>query len=254
MSRFEDRVVIVSGGASGIGWAAALAFAREGARVVVFERGREAARQSEARLGEQGLEGHSLTVDVSRARDVQRGVAAVTIRFGGVDVLVNNAGVEHAAALHETAEEDWDRVVGVNLKGVFLLSRQVLPIMMRAGGGVVVNIGSISGLMGRPACAAYSASKGGVVQLSRQMAVDYAPYNIRVNCVCPGTTSTPLVERLLAQDSDPLAAREAMASRHPLGRFARPEEIAEAILFLASEEASFITGAVLPVDGGYTAK
>jgi dihydroanticapsin dehydrogenase len=171
-----------------------------------------------------------------------------------VDVLVNNAGVEHAAALHETAEEDWDRVVGVNLKGVFLLSRQVLPIMMRAGGGVVVNIGSISGLMGRPACAAYSASKGGVVQLSRQMAVDYAPYNIRVNCVCPGTTSTPLVERLLAQDSDPLAAREAMASRHPLGRFARPEEIAEAILFLASEGASFITGAVLPVDGGYTAK
>lgn len=254
MKRFQDRVILVSGGGSGIGQAAALAFAREGGRVVVFERGREAARRFETLLGEQGLEGHSLTVDVSRARDVQRGVAAVTIRYGAIHVLVNNAGVEHTATLHETAEEDWDRVLGVNLKGVFLLSRQVLPVMVRAGGGAVVNLGSISGLLGWPAYAAYAASKGGVIQLSRQMAVDYARHNIRVNCVCPGTTWTPLVERLFAQEGDPEAARAAIAARHPLGRFARPEEIAEAILFLASEEASFITGAVLPVDGGYTAK
>ena len=254
MKRFQDRVILVSGGGSGIGQAAALAFAREGGRVVVFERGREAARRFEALLGEQGLEGHSLTVDVSRARDVQRGVAAVTIRYGAIHVLVNNAGVEHTATLHETAEEDWDRVLGVNLKGVFLLSRQVLPVMVRAGGGAVVNLGSISGLLGWPAYAAYAASKGGVIQLSRQMAVDYARHNIRVNCVCPGTTWTPLVERLFAQEGDPEAAKAAIAARHPLGRFARPEEIAEAILFLASEEASFITGVVLPVDGGYTAK
>ena len=254
MKRFQDRVILVSGGGSGIGQAAALAFAREGGRVVVFERGREAARRFETLLGEQGLEGHSLTVDVSRARDVQRGVAAVTIRYGAIHVLVNNAGVDHTATLHETAEEDWDRVLGVNLKGVFLLSRQVLPVMVRAGGGAVVNLGSISGLLGWPAYAAYAASKGGVIQLSRQMAVDYARHNIRVNCVCPGTTWTPLVERLFAQEGDPEAAKAAIAARHPLGRFARPEEIAEAILFLASEEASFITGAVLPVDGGYTAK
>ena len=254
MKRFQDRVILVSGGGSGIGQAAALAFAREGGRVVVFERGREAARRFETLLGEQGLEGHSLTVDVSRARDVQRGVAAVTIRYGAIHVLVNNAGVEHTATLHETAEEDWDRVLGVNLKGVFLLSRQVLPVMVRAGGGAVVNLGSISGLLGWPAYAAYAASKGGVIQLSRQMAVDYARHNIRVNCVCPGTTWTPLVERLFAQEGDPEAAKAAIAARHPLGRFARPEEIAEAILFLASEEASFITGVVLPVDGGYTAK
>jgi len=254
VKRFQDRVILVSGGGSGIGQAAALAFAREGGRVVVFERGREAARRFETLLGEQGLEGHSLTVDVSRARDVQRGVAAVTIRYGAIHVLVNNAGVEHTATLHETAEEDWDRVLGVNLKGVFLLSRQVLPVMVRAGGGAVVNLGSISGLLGWPAYAAYAASKGGVIQLSRQMAVDYARHNIRVNCVCPGTTWTPLVERLFAQEGDPEAAKAAIAARHPLGRFARPEEIAEAILFLASEEASFITGVVLPVDGGYTAK
>jgi NAD(P)-dependent dehydrogenase (short-subunit alcohol dehydrogenase family) len=252
--RFEDRVIVVSGGGSGIGQAAALAFAREGGRVVVFESSRAAARRFEDLIKEQGLEGHSLTVDVGRARDVQRGVAAVTIRFGAIHVLVNNAGVEHAAPLHETAEEDWDRVLGVNLKGVFLLSRQVLPVMLRAGGGAVVNVGSISGLLGWPASAAYAASKGGVVQLTRQMAVDYGRQNIRVNCVCPGTTRTPLNERLFASEADPGAAKAGLAARYPLGRFARPEEIAEAILFLASEEASFITGAVLPVDGGYSAK
>jgi NAD(P)-dependent dehydrogenase (short-subunit alcohol dehydrogenase family) len=254
VNRFQGKVALVSGGGSGIGRAAALAFAREGAQVVVFERSREAARGFESFLAEQGLEGHSLTVDVSRTRDVQRGVAAVTIRFGLIHVLVNNAGVEHTGAAHETAEADWDRVLGVNLKGVFLLSRQVLSVMMRCGGGAVVNVGSISGMLGWPLYAAYAASKGGVIQLTRQMAVDYACHNIRVNCVCPGTTWTPLSERLFAQEKDPEAAKAAIASRHPLGRFARPEEIAEAILFLASEEASFITGAVLPVDGGYTAK
>lgn len=254
MNRFESKVVVVSGGGSGIGQAAALAFAREGARVVVFDREREAAHRTAGLLGEQGCGIHSLTVDVTRPRDVQRGVAAVAIRFGRIDVLVNNAGVEHAALLHQTTEAEWDRVLNVNLKGVFLLSRQVLPLMMRGGGGAVVNVGSISGLLGWPAYAAYAASKGGVVQLTRQMAVDYAPHHIRVNCVCPGTTRTPLIERLLTMEADPPAAEAAIAARHPLGRFARPEEIAEAILFLASEEASFITGAVLPVDGGYTAK
>jgi dihydroanticapsin dehydrogenase len=181
-------------------------------------------------------------------------VAAVTIRFGAIHVLVNNAGVEHSAPLHETAEEDWDRVLGLNLKGLFLLSRQVLPIMMRAGGGAVVNIGSTSSLRGRPACAAYSAAMGGVAQLTRQMALDYAPFNIRVNCVCPDIDAPSSAEASLEQESDSSPSRQDISSRHPLGRFARPEEIAEAILFLASEEASFITGAVLPVDGGYSAK
>jgi NAD(P)-dependent dehydrogenase (short-subunit alcohol dehydrogenase family) len=181
-------------------------------------------------------------------------VAAVVIRFGRIDVLVNNAGVEHSAPLDQTTEADWDRVLGVNLKGTFLLSRQVLPVMMKRGKGAVVNVASISGLLGWPAYAAYCASKGGVVQLTRQMAVDYAPHGIRVNCICPGTTLTPLAERLFQQEQDPESVQATIAARHPLGRFARPEEIAQAVLFLASEEASFITGAILPVDGGYTAK
>ncbi len=197
--------------------------------MVVFEPSREAARRFEALASEQGLDGHSLTVDVARARDVQRGVAAVTIRYGAIHVLVNAAEAEHAGALHETAEEDWDRVLGVNLKGLFLLSRQVLPVMMRAGGGVVVNLGC-SGPPPQGANAAFAASKGGVIQLTRLMAADYARNNIRVNCLCPG-----------------------LARSGPSGR-PGAQQIAQAILFLASEEASFISGVVLPVDGGSSAR
>jgi NAD(P)-dependent dehydrogenase (short-subunit alcohol dehydrogenase family) len=191
---------------------------------------------------------------VALAAEVEAAVSGVAGEEGRVDVLFNNAGLEHLARLHETSEEEWDRVLAVNLKGMFLLCRAVLPLMMRQGSGAIVNTSSISGLLGWPAYAAYCTAKGGVVQLTRQLAVDYAPHGIRVNCVCPGTTLTPLVERLFGQEEDPEAARALVAARHPLGRFARPEEIARAVLFLASDEASFITGAVLPVDGGYTAK
>jgi NAD(P)-dependent dehydrogenase (short-subunit alcohol dehydrogenase family) len=246
VNRFDKRVVVVSGGEEGIGWATALAFAREQARVVAFERSRETARRFESRLSELGLEGHGLTVDVSRARDVQRGVAAVSIRFGRVDVLFNGAGIEHTASLHETAEEDWDRVLGVNLKGVFLLCRQILPVMIKAGGGTIVNLGSVSCLLGQPASAAYSASMGGLAQLTRQMAVDYAPYNIRVNCVCAGAAGSPSPEAAAGREGG------LIGSRHAAARSARPEKVADSVLFLASEQASLITGVVLPVDGGYT--
>jgi NAD(P)-dependent dehydrogenase (short-subunit alcohol dehydrogenase family) len=252
--RFQGQVVLVSGGGSGIGRAVAQGAAAEGGCAVVLDLNRPAARETVSLIEQRGQAAHALTMDVSRVRDVQRVVAAVAIRFGRIDVLVNNAGVEHSAPVHQTSETDWDRVLGVNLKGTFLLSRQVLQVMLKRGKGAVVNVASISGLLGWPAYAAYCASKGGVVQLTRQMAVDYGPHGIRVNCVCPGTTLTPLAERLFRQEQDPESVKATIAARHPLGRFARPEEIAQAVLFLASEEASFVTGAILPVDGGYTCK
>jgi dihydroanticapsin dehydrogenase len=249
--RFEGRVVLVTGGGSGIGRAACGLFAGEGAEVAVADRSEREGRETASRL-----DGHGVFVclDVADPAAVAAGVEAVEERFGRIDVLFNDAGVELSRPLHETTEEEWDRVFAVNLRGMFLVCRRVLPGMMRRRTGCIVNVSSISGLLGWPASAAYCASKGGVIQLTRQMAVDYAPHGIRVNCVCPGTTLTPMIERLFAQEPDEPAARRRVAAMHPLGRFARPEEIAEAVLFLASDEASFITGAALPVDGGYTAK
>ena len=185
--------------------------------------------------------------------EVEKAVEQSLNAFGGIDILINNAGVESSYSVHEMPVEEWDRVMAVNLRGMYLRAKAVIPIMKKSGGGAIVNTASISGLVGWPLSAAYCASKGGVIQLTKQMAVDYARDNIRVNCVAPGTTLTPLIERLFQQESDPEQAKQRVAQMHPLGRFAQPEEIAQAI-FLASEDASFITGAVLPVDGGYTAK
>jgi NAD(P)-dependent dehydrogenase (short-subunit alcohol dehydrogenase family) len=229
-------------------------FAEEGAEVAVTDRSPEAGAETLALLQKAGLRGSFDPMDVADAAGVATGIAAVEQRCGRIDVLFNNAGVELSRTLHETSEEEWDRVFAVNLRGMFLVCRRVLAGMIRRRAGAIVNVSSISGLLGWPASAAYCASKGGVIQLTRQMAVDYAPHGIRVNCICPGTTLTPMIERLFAQEADEESARARVAAMHPLGRFARPEEIAAAALFLASEEASYITGAALPVDGGYTAK
>ena len=252
MKRFDGAVGMVTGAAGGIGRAICELLAREGAAVAAVDIADCSGTLSLVeRAGGDGL---GLRVDVAREADVADGVARVLERFGRVDLLFNNAGVELSRTLHETTEAEWDRVLDANLKAMYLVSRQVLPVMMRQGRGAVVNTSSISGLLGWPASAAYCASKAGVIGLTRQMAVDYAPYGIRANCICPGTTLTPMIERLFAEDSDPAAFRTSIEARHPLGRLAQPAEIAEAALFLASAEASFITGAALPVDGGYTAK
>jgi len=252
--RFEGRVALITGGAAGIGRAICLQLAREGAAVAVTDRAEEAGRETLDLIEKSGGVGICVRMDVAEEAEVVSAIEQVLRRFGRIDALFNNAGIELSRTLHDTTTEAWDRVLGVNLKGMFLVSRQVLPVMMRQGRGAVVNTSSISGLLGWPGSAAYCASKGGVIALTRQMAVDYAPHGIRVNCICPGSTLTPMIERLFGVEKDPEASRRSIEAMHPLGRLARPEEIAEAALFLASEEASFITGAALPVDGGYTAK
>jgi NAD(P)-dependent dehydrogenase (short-subunit alcohol dehydrogenase family) len=254
MKRFEDRVVILTGAASGIGRAAALLFAEEGAVVCLFDVDRKGIKEAAGQIRAQNGKALPFVCDVTDEGTVAETVQQVMQHLGGIDVLCNNAGIELSRPLIRTEEDEWEAVLAVNLKGMFLLSKHVIPHMMDSGGGAVVNTSSISGLLGWPDSAAYCASKGGVVQLTREMAVEYGQYNIRINCICPGTTETPMIDRLLGLESDPEGTARSVKAMHPLGRFAQPEEIARAMLFLASDEASFVTGVVLPVDGGYTAK
>lgn len=254
MTVFEERIILITGAGSGIGRASALLFARQGAKVCVLDKDFLHAQETADLIHKENALGIPLEVDVSNWDMIIKAVNRVVGHFGKIDVLVNNAALEFSADVCHTSEEEWDRIMMVNLKGYFLVAKAVLPFMIRQHSGTIINVSSISGLLGWPNSAVYCASKGGVIQLSRQMAVDYAPYNIRVNCVCPGTTLTPMIERLFSLEQDREEAMRKIAEMHPLGRFARPEEIAEAICFLASRDASFVTGAVLPVDGGYTAK
>lgn len=254
MMKFEDKKVFISGGATGIGQATALLFAHQGAIVTIFDRDSENGEKCLKKILNSGGRGIFIFGNLIYPDDVEKAVKQSSHTFGGIDILINNAGVESPYSVHEMPIEEWDRVMAVNLRGMYLMAKAVIPIMKKSGGGAIVNTASISGLLGWPVSAAYCASKGGVIQLTKQMAVDYAQDNIRVNCVAPGTTLTPLIERIFQQEPEPEKAKQKISQMHPLGRFAQPEEIAQAILFLASEDASFITGAVLPVDGGYTAK
>jgi NAD(P)-dependent dehydrogenase (short-subunit alcohol dehydrogenase family) len=254
MMRFEGKVVVITGAGSGIGRAAATLFAEEGGMVGLLDLDQDGIEETSSVILRQGGDALPLVCDVIDEGDVSNAVAQVLLHYNRVDVLCNNAGIELSKSLIRTEEDEWDRVLAVNLKGMFLLSKHVVPHMISLGGGAVVNTSSISGLLGWPDSSAYCAAKGGVIQLTREMAVEYGPYNIRVNCICPGTTVTPMIDRLLGLEEDPEKTALSIKAMHPLGRFAQPEEIARAMLFLASEEALFVTGAVLPVDGGYTAK
>lgn len=242
---YENKVALVTGGGSGVGRATVELLLARGARVVAIDRNAEA-------LASLSGDVMGRTADILDAEAVTQLVADVAARWGAVDLLVNNAGAELTASALDTSRADWDRVIGVNLTGTLQMSQAVLPGMLARGRGAIVNVSSISGLLGWPLSAAYCAAKGGVIQLTRQMAVDLGPKGVRVNAVAPGTTLTPMIERLFAEMAP--EAREEIAERHPIGRFAQPVEIAKAILFLGSDAASFVTGTVLPVDGGYTAK
>lgn len=239
------KIAIITGGASGVGKATAELLASRGARVAVVDRNAEAVNA----LGRDIL---ARTCDILDVEAVNGCVAKILASWGRIDCLVNNAGAEYTGSALDTAPADWDRVMSVNVTGTLNLSQAVLPTMIAQKSGAIVNVSSISGLLGWPLSAAYCTAKGGVAQLTRQLAVDYGPHGIRVNAVAPGTTLTPMIERLFAEMAE--GARAEIADRHPLGRFADPGEIAKAIAFLGSDAASFITGTILPVDGGYTAK
>lgn len=251
--KLKARVALITGGTEGIGYATAELFLREGARVVVAGRSAEKGARAVKALKPLG-EVLFVRGDVSRPRDAERMVRRAVERFGRLDILFNNAGIYLEKVAEETDESEWDRVLDINLKGTFLVSRYAIVQMKRQGSGVIINNSSDAGLVGNRACPAYCASKGGVTVMTKAMALDYAAHNIRVNCVNPGTIDTPMLAYEAKASGDVKGYLRRMDSEHPMGRVGRPEEVARAVLFLASDESSFVTGATLPVDGGITAQ
>jgi NAD(P)-dependent dehydrogenase (short-subunit alcohol dehydrogenase family) len=244
------KTALITGGAGGIGRATALLFAREGAGVCIVDLHEEAGQEIAREISAAG--GHAIfeRADVTRSTDCRRVLERTVHEFGGIHVLFNNAGIIRRASVVEISEADWDAVMAVNVKSVFLVSREVIPIMAKAGGGSIINTASGWGLAGGPRAAAYCASKGAVVLLTKAMAIDHGRQNIRVNCICPGDTDTAMLRgeaRQLGEAEDRFLSDSA---RRPLGRVGRPEEVAQAALYLAGDDASFVTGSALVVDGG----
>ncbi len=244
------RVAVITGAAAGIGRAIASVLAGAGARVALLDVDGRAGAEASRAVAAEGGETIFLETDVSRSADCERAVGLVVERWGRLDILVNNAGIIRRADVVSLPEQEWDRVMAVNVKSVFLLSKFAVPVMARGGGGAIVNIASGWGLVGGPRAVAYCASKGAVVQLTRAMAIDHGPAGIRVNCVCPGDTDTGMLRDEARQLGEPVETFLAGSADRPLRRVGRPEEIAQAVLYLAGDAASFVTGTALVVDGG----
>lgn len=251
--RFVDQVVIVTGGAKGIGWGIAKVFSQEGAKVVVADWDDVNGPKTVEELRQSGGEAIYVKCDVSNEEQVKAMIEETIKTYGRIDVLVNNAGIGVYKSVLDTSSEDWDRCLDVNLKGVFLCSKYAIPHMLKQGKGNIINISSVHSFQTVNGVAPYAASKGGITALTRNMAIDYGP-TIRVNSIAPGWVLTPLIQSIFDSYPDPKAQRKAVEQRQVMKRIGRPEDIGYAAAFLASDEASFITGTQLFVDGGLTAQ
>lgn len=252
--RLLGKVAIITGAATGIGKASALLFAQEGASVVLVDIDRDHGEEVAEQIRTSGGQASFFCADVSRTEDVRTLASSVVDLEGKIDVLFNNAAVNFFGKITDTGEDDWDRVMNVNVRGVFLGCKYVIPVMQKGDGGSIINTASAAAIVGLKNLAAYTASKGAVLQLTKNLALDYAADGIRVNALCPGVTATEMTLKLIDESPDPAGARRRFDTARPMRRMGEPLEIAKAALFLASDDSSYMTGAHLLVDGGYCAE
>ena len=245
--RLTNKTAIITGGGSGIGQACAWAFYQEGANVVLFGRREDKLKETAQELGSRAM---TVSGDMTRSEDLDRLVQETLSKFHRIDILVNNAGLFKGAPLHEISDEQYDEMMNINMRAVFQLTRRVLPVMMEQKSGNIIHISSILGIIAVPQVAVYNISKGALNQFSRSIAVEYGSYGIRSNSICPGLIETDMTADLMKDE----ALMQEWSKGYPIGRFGKPEDVASACLFLANDESSFITGTVLPVDGGFTAQ
>jgi NAD(P)-dependent dehydrogenase (short-subunit alcohol dehydrogenase family) len=250
VNRLSGKIALITGAGTGIGKAIALAYAREGARLALLGRRLEPLKVAAKEIGGEPL---VLSADVSRQKDIDRILTEMQARFGALNVLVNNAGVLHIGTAEQITEEQWDQTFATNVKGLWLLSRAVLPFFRKAGGGSIMNVASVLGINGARNRASYAPSKGAVILLTKCMAIDHGAEKVRVNAICPSFVETDLTADVLRKAADPAAVRRERVGVHPIGRLGQPEDIAGMAVYLASDESSWVTGAALPVDGGYLA-